>query len=314
MVVLAAMPDEHASIRGGYLKITFIVFMSIIFLGVSMAIACTIFTVSNGETVLFGGNEDQRSDDTYLIIDKNGIYGVVYFASPMEGIPLLRNMGINEKGLCYDMNLIPEEKITPHPERKFKRWTIKRPGKEPQKEWVIYHLIKECATVEEVLSKIFTFDFGESVSGQFHFADKSGDAAVIHPGADRELTYTRKNKGSGYLISTNFNLAALNETHKRSDRKRYYTADTMLSKILNEKDVTIPRIASVLNATHQNRWFLKTRYSVVYDIRNLRINLYYNRQFKAPVVLDVNQELARNTEFRKIALKALISVDKPGDI
>ncbi len=114
-----------------YLNITFFVFLSISFLATQVATACTIFTVSNGKTVMFGSNEDQRSNDSFLIVDKSGTYGVVYFASPMEGIPLLRNMGINEKGLCYDMNLISKEKINPHPERKFKIWTINRPGKKP---------------------------------------------------------------------------------------------------------------------------------------------------------------------------------------
>ncbi len=139
---------------------------------VSVTIACTIVTVSNGETVLFGGNEDQTSNSSFLVVDTSGTFGVVYFATPWKQWPLVRQMGINEMGLSYDCNWIPREELTPHPERN------------SQSEWVVIKLMKEASTVEEVLSKIFTYNFGDSMEYQIHFADKSGNAAVIHPGAD----------------------------------------------------------------------------------------------------------------------------------
>lgn len=63
-------------------------------------------------------------------------------------------------------------------------------------------------------------------------------------------------------------------------------------------------MTSVLKATHQNSF---TIYSFVYDLRNLRINLYYNRQYDTPYVLEVKKELLKTTGFRKVALKDLIS-------
>ncbi len=269
------------------------------------ATACTIFSVSYGDSVMFGANEDQRSNESFLVVDKSGTNGVVYFATPWKGIPLLMQMGINEKGLCYDMNWIPKENINPHPERKlYKVFEMKRPGKKPKKEWVITHLMKECSTVEEVLSKVFQFNFGNSVSGQFHFADKNGDAVVIHPGSDGELTFTRKNQGNGYLISTNFNLAQLYKGNWSCDR--YAKADKMLSTMHVRGGLSVEFMALILNATHQNKLFsTKTLYSVVYDIQKLRIYLYFNRQFNTPHVLDLNEELVKTVDFRKVALKDL---------
>jgi penicillin V acylase-like amidase (Ntn superfamily) len=60
-------------------------------------------------------------------------------------------MGINEMGLAYDMNLIPTEKLHPHPERKTRT------------SWAIAQLMTEVSTVEEVLSKIFTFNWGDKM-------------------------------------------------------------------------------------------------------------------------------------------------------
>ena len=268
----------------------------IMLLIVSKTMACTIFTVSNGDTVMFGGNEDQTPNSSFLVVDNSGTFGVVYFATPWKGIPLVMQMGINSEGLSYDGNWIPQEKLHPHPERK------------PQHEWAVTQLMREVSTVEEVLSKIFTYNWGDSIDYQIHFADKSGDAAVIHPGANGELSHTRKSKGNGYLVSANFNLAKLKKGSWADSYSsdRYLTADKMLSKIETQNDLTVEFMASVLNATHQNS-DAQTLYSVVYDLQHLHIYLYYDRQFDTPYILDVNKELAETPFRRKVPLVKLIS-------
>ena len=128
---------------------------------------------------------------------------------------------------------------------------------------------------------------------------------MIHPVTDGELTYTRKSKGNGYLISTNFNLLQLGKGNWSC--RRYETADKMLSNIRTQGDLTAEFMASVLNATHQDRFSsVKTLYSSVYDLQKLSIYLYYNRQFDKPYVLDVKQELAKIKGYKKVSLKDLI--------
>jgi hypothetical protein len=274
-------------------KLSVFVFLFIPLLVVSKTIACTIITASNGETVMFGGNEDQTPNSSFLVVDNSGTFGVVYFATPWKEMPLVMQMGINEMGLSYDANWIPKEKLNPHPERK------------SQNEWAVTQLMKEVSTVEELLSKIFTYNWGNSISYQVHFADKSGDAVVIHPKMDGELTYSRKPKGNGYLVSTNFNLAQLAEGNWSC--RRYKTADKMLSNMGAQNDLTVEFMASVLKATQRRYGRLKTLYSAVYDLQKLRIYLYYDRQFDVPHVLDVKEELAKTTGTRKVTLTDLVS-------
>ncbi len=254
------------------------------------AYACTIFTICDGEMVLFGGNEDQTPNSSFLVVDKNGKYGAIYFATPWGKSPLVMQMGINETGLCYDVNSIPEEKLNPH-----------RDGIS-QSEWAVPRLLKECSTVDEVLSKIFSYAWGSSISYQVHFADKSGDAAVIHPGKAGELTYTRKPKGKGYLISTNFNLQRLDAGNWSC--RRYETADRMLSEMNAQGKESVESAASVLEATHLGRPY-RTLYSAVYDLQKLRIFLYYDCNFSSPYEMDVKLELAKTERYRKTALKDL---------
>lgn len=272
-------------------KFIILFFSLILTLFSNSTIACTIISASDGETVLFGGNEDQSPNESYLVVDKRGKLGVIYFATPWKELPLVMQMGINEKGLCFDYNWIPTEALTSHPERI------------PMEQM---KLIQEVASVDEVLSRVFNYDFGDSMNYQVHIADKSGDAAVIHPGTEGELTYSRKSKGNGYLISTNFNLAQLDKGNWSCSR--YKIADKMLSKIGGQRDLTVESMASVLNATHQDRLFsVKTIYSAIYDLKKLIIYLYYERQFNKPYVLDVKRELAKTKRYRKVSLKELIS-------
>jgi hypothetical protein len=289
-------------------KLFIFTFSLILLLDLSSTIACTIISASNGETVLFGGNEDQPPNSSFLVVDKSGTLGVVYFATPWQKLPLAMQMGINEMGLSYDANWIPEEVLNSHPERT------------EQLEWAITQLMKEASTVNEVLLKIFTYQWGDSINYQIHFADKSGDAVVIYPGIDGELTYSRKNKGNSYLITTNFNhgrrikpsWSLKDYVYSFLGDSKYKTADAMLQSIEKDNNLTVTHLANVLEATDRDwlfntRFSLKTLFSVVWDLRNLKIHLYYKRQFDNPLLLDVKEELAKTTTIRKESLDSMFS-------
>ncbi len=100
-----------------HMKLVAYALLSIFFFIVSRSIACTIITASNGETVMFGGNEDLPfyTKSSYLLVDVSGPLGVVYFANPWKKWSLVTQIGINEMGLCYDTNWIPKEKLNPKP-------------------------------------------------------------------------------------------------------------------------------------------------------------------------------------------------------
>ena len=272
--------------------------------------ACTIISVHSKSVVLLGGNEDLPPTSSFMVIDKRGKLGVIYFATPWKQWPLIEQSGINEKGLCFDINWIPKEHLIPQPE------------KLRQNEWVITQLMQELSTVEEVLAKIFEYNWGDSLSYQVHFADNSGDAAIIYPGLNGILTFSRRSKGSNYLVSTNYNHArrlraswlGLDFPYKLLFDSKFRAADDMLSGLHSEKDLSVEFMGSVLEATHRNWWFttpfsIKTVYSTIFDPRNLRIYLYLNRQFDHPLFIDVQKELRESKSYKKVSLTDLVSHD-----
>ena len=241
---------------------------------------CTIFTVSYGDRVFFGGNGDWINfDSNYYWVDPGDEthYGAIYFGKP-ENV----QQGFNEKGLAYDANGLPSALVTNHP------------GREP-----IYgghssqfiHILQACATVEEVIAWVQTHQWHEAMHYQMHFGDASGDAVVISAGPDGRVAFTRKPAGDGFLVSTNFNLA--NPINGSYPCWRYDRAEEMLEEIDSRDDLTAERTASVLDAVHVASPSGFTVLSVVGDLPQGLVYVYLFHQFDAPIVLNVADEIAR---------------------
>ena len=240
---------------------------------------CTVFTVSKGDQVFFGGNDDYINPDSYYWVDPDGPQG---YGAIWVGTPDNVQQGVNEKGLAYDANGLPREDVNPHLERE--------PVSGGYTSYPI-QILRECATVEEVITWVNTHQWHSYMHDQLHFADATGDAVVISAGADGEVVFTRKPPGDSYLVSTNFNVA--NPSNGYYPCWRYDTAQDLLGKLVNQEDVlTSQDAAKVLNAVHVEGAASWTIESMVADLPNGIVYLYYFHQFDRPVVLNVTEEIA----------------------
>jgi hypothetical protein len=242
---------------------------------------CTVFTVSKGNRVFFGGNDDYVNPDSYYWVDPGGAqgYGAIWVGEP-DNV----QQGVNEKGLAYDANGLPRVDVNPHPER--------IPVKGGYASYPI-QILRECATVEEVIAWVRTHQWHSYMHDQMHFADATGDAVVISAGADGEVALTRKPRGDGYLVSTNFNVA--NPVNGfQYPCPRYQTAQDLLGKLVRrEGDLTARDAAGVLDAVHMEGATGWTIVSLVADLPHGIVHLHYFHQFDKPVVLNVAEEIAR---------------------
>jgi hypothetical protein len=248
--------------------------------------SCTIFAASFGDTVLYGNNEDYNIPNTYYWVRPSGkdIYGGVYVGfdnfSPQGGI--------NEKGLAFDYNALPEAPLNPRPEL-------------PDKGGIMGKIQRTCATVEEAIALAKKHNWGSSLRWQVLMADATGDAAVFSAGPDGELAFTRKPKGDGYLVSTNFNRANPKNTYRGSyPCWRYDKAVEMLDKIESEEDLTVDYFKSILDAAHVESAIGNTLYSNVFDLKNGVIYLYHWHQFGEVATLKVAEEIAKRPKPTRI--------------
>ncbi len=241
---------------------------------------CTVFTISKGGQVFFGGNDDYTNPDSYYWIDPGDAqnYGAIWVGQP-DNV----QQGVNEKGLAYDANGLPRVDVNPHTERE--------PVSGGYTDYPV-HILHECVTVEEVIDWVNTHQWHSFMHDQMHFADATGDAVIISAGPDGEVVFTRKPAGDGFLVSTNFNVAQPGNGYGYPCR-RYDRATGLLAQMVRqEEELTARDAASVLDAVHMesaNSWTIE---SMVADLPNGIVYLYYFHQFDKPVVLDVKAEIA----------------------
>ncbi len=242
---------------------------------------CTVFTIAKGDQVFFGGNDDYINTDSTYWVDPGGAaaFGAIWIGT-LDNV----QQGVNERGLAYDANGLPRVDVASHPER------IRVTG-----DYTSYpiQILRECATVEEVIDWVNTHQWHTYMHDQMQFADASGDAVVISAGTDGELVFTRKPHGDGFLVSTNFNVAnPLNGYGYPCSR--YDKAQDVLSQLVSRPgELEAPDAAAVLDAVHVEGSTSWTLASMLADLPHGLVYLYYFYQFDRPVVLDVAKEIAQ---------------------
>jgi hypothetical protein len=232
--------------------------------------SCTIFCVAKGEAVFFGNNEDWRNPKTFVWVEPagDGKYGVLCVGFDDLG----PQGGVNERGLAFDGNALPYVPIKTHPEKR-----------QPNEAIVNRIIMHSCATVEEAIAMARAYDWGTIYSGKFAgqylLADATGDACVLGFGPDGELAVTRKPKGDGFIVSTNFNRVNPDNRYYAYPCGRYVTATRMLGEMMKGGDLAVDRLAAVLDAVHQEGSRAPTLYSNIFDLKNGVAYLYLLHKF-----------------------------------
>lgn len=254
--------------------------------------SCTIFAASYGDTVLFGNNEDWMLPTTFywVRLPGEGIYGGVYLGHRSEEDIRLYGLdgispqgGVNEKGLAFDYAGLPEAPLIPRPEL-------------PAKGDIMMRIQQSCATVEEAIAMAKNHDWGTTLRWQVLLADATGDAVVISTGKNRELAFTRKPPGDGYLLITNFNLANPENTFENGyPCWRYDKSVELLEKIKGKEDLTVNYFQSILEAVHIEGAVGNTEYSNVIDLKNGVIYLNHWHQYDETVNINVAEEIAKHS-------------------
>jgi hypothetical protein len=116
---------------------------------------------------------------------------------------------------------------------------------------------------------------------------------VISAGIDGEVVLTRKPPGDGFLVSTNFNIANPSNGYGYPCW-RYDKATKQLGQLVaRESDLIARDAAIVLDAVHVEGGSSWTLESLLADLPNGVVYLYYFHQFDKPVVLNVADEIAK---------------------
>lgn len=240
---------------------------------------CSVFTIAKDNQVFFGGNDDYINQDSYYWVDPGDStrYGVIWIGTP-DNV----QQGVNDAGLAYDANGLPRYDVNPHNER------------EPvEGDYAIYpvRMMRECATVDEVINWVNTHQWHMFMHDQMQFADKTGDAVIISAGKDGEVVFTRKQKGDGFIVSTNFNVANP-ENGYSYPCQRYDRAMELLDELIKqESPLTVDDARDVLDAIHVENVTSWTIETMIADLTNGLVYVYFFWQYDKPLILNVKEEL-----------------------
>jgi len=253
--------------------------------------ACTVFTKTSKNITLVGSNEDFKPSNSqvFIIPAKQGRYGHALF-----GYNGSVQSGINEKGLFWDglraYPYVANENIT---------------GKLDIGGNVLYKILEECATVNEVIHVFEKYHWeGFSIS-QLMVVDAEGESAIITHDK-KGLVISRKEKN--YQVCSNFRIESANVEKKPAwyniGSGRYNKA----SKLCNNLDVSVNNFMSVLKETHQNNLFSKTIYSTVCNLNTGDIHICINGNFSQLVKINLYEELKKDQH--SYYLSDLLSTEK----
>jgi len=256
--------------------------------------ACTIFTVTDGQSLFFCGNEDNSEAFQWRIWfdpatkTKHGRAFLGFRIGNNLDVPMA---GINDQGLAVDLSAVSYAPINFSPEREtfegaiFTKW------------------LADCATVNEVREQLSTYNVIdlEKNPNQIHVADKTGNAMVIGVDSDGELNTT--DISGGYLVSTNFNLNNKDQlAYELHHSGRYNTTATGLDTLLRNSDLSVEGCRDILEEIALNP---DLGYGYVADLKQGRIHIYSHDDFERTAVLDIHEELAKGAH--SYALETLVT-------
>lgn len=231
----------------------FIIVLSVIILN-QAALACTIFSATDGKNVLVGNNEDIYEKDQYVwfLPATDGTYGRVCFGTE-EAQP---QGGMNEAGFFFDLYAFADPKQAPNPEGK--------PDYPRNKGDMLLEL---CGTVDEALDLVNQHSPAEYGYIQMFFADKSGASATVMWDWEQGKLVVERTEGRYRAIG--------------------YGKDTVIPMI-EKSAVTVDSFRDMLDAAHQGD---KTAYSNICDLNTGDIYIYNQHNYDRNVRYNLFEKL-----------------------
>lgn len=239
-------------------------------------LACTAFKVSHESRTFIGCNEDSWSINANVRFEqgRDGGYGTIYFAN-YNGHPsraMADQLGMNEAGLVFDILIVDHG-------------PVKRRAGIPAVETsdAIRHIMRTCATVQEVEAYLRTVNTGPAV-GQLFICDAQGGYLVLEPDT---------------LFTGNDPWFALGNwrTSKCSDPGTIPIARLQAGRqvLMSGGGTTWEGAENVLATMTACRSKMGegTLYSVLFDPAEKKAHLYFYHDMRERVTFDLKEELAK---------------------
>ena len=277
--------------------------------------SCTSLMATSEDLVLLGDCEDAGASHplakgptaTYMFFlpgdPPRGELGRMHLGWLWQGKFRSFQAGMNEAGLAYSLTEIPELPMNPHPERPYVH------GRDSFYDTIL----RNASTVDEAIAWTLRFGFS-TVWFQILYADAAGNAAILSPGLDGEMTITRRPEGSSVLVAATFNAADPEQSIGRDSFVRYEDGKEALSNLIAAEDLSVSTFSNVVEHVSRARPYAfngsYTMYATAYDLTNRMAYTYVLGNHNEPIVIDLAEELQDTQEDRRVRITELMPPDQ----
>lgn len=280
-----------------------------IFASTSESHACTTFCIKDSNHLVFGKNYDFYTGVGMLIVNKRNLSKTAYEIPPEKPVDWVSKYGsvtfnqmgkdfpmggMNEKGLVIEIMWLDD---TRYPE------VDNRHGL-TELQWIQYQL-DNSASVEDIIASDKTLRISKLSSAPVHFlvCDSKGNAATIEYIDGKMVYHTKETLPVCVLTNDTYQRSHHNLKSIRDLKSHPFTSGSFdrfakAASMVQEYDGqnVIEYSFSILDAVKQRNF---TRWSIVYDIRNMVIHYKTenNEQARVVKVSGLNFDCNMKSEF-----------------
>jgi penicillin V acylase-like amidase (Ntn superfamily) len=254
--------------------------MLLITTAASQVSACTGFIYSDEETVLVGNNEDIGDYNFNLRFfpaksDKHGMVCFEIAELQEDGTYLMTAYaGMNDQGAWFSAYGTPYLKPLNSLDKPHFTYS-----EGYYKDNIGEYCLAECSTVNEAIDIIDDYNLEDWATFQVFMVDSTGNSVIIE---GDDIIY----KEGAIQVVSNFLQSHPELGELARGFERYNIAMSMLE---NMSEPSIEYFQDICNATHLDG----TVYSMICDIENQVIYLYFLHNYEKLFVIDLNEELAK---------------------
>lgn len=231
--------------------------------------ACIVFNSTNDGITLVGRNMDWYTQENYIAFlpSEEGKFGRVYFG--WNEFPSWHQGGMNSQGVMFAYLAAPFLSVTN---------SLLKPVYRGNYGNLMEKCMEECSSVNEVLDIFNQYNLRFLENCHVMVVDRNGDSVII--GGD-DITM----KDGAFQVVTNFR-----PSHPSLGGYPCWRYDKAYGKLEEMEIISLDYFTEILNETHMEGNY-PTQWSIIYDLEEYNIHLYYFHDFNNVIIFNLHEEL-----------------------
>ena len=251
--------------------------------------ACTVFNSTNDGITLVGRNMDWYTQENYIAFlpSEEGKFGRVYFG--WNEFPSWHQGGMNSQGVMFAYLAAPFLSVTN---------SLLKPVYRGNYGNLMEKCMEECSSVNEVLDIFNQYNLRFLENCHVMVVDRNGDSVII--GGD-DITM----KDGAFQVVTNFR-----PSQPSLGGYPCWRYDEAYGKLEEMGIISLDYFTEILNETHMEGNY-PTQWSIIYDLEEYNIHLYYFHDFNNVIKFNLHEELENGEHVYSIPSLFEISDNQP---